>query len=382
MRTIDFDTWERKDYYLMFEKFFSPHCGVTVEVDVTDLLAKVRNNKQSFYAAFAYVSTRALSSVEAFLYRKKGDDIVVLDKMDVGMAVMTEGDVSFRQISVKMTDSYADFDSEYKKKVADKSKRFLDDFKDMATYSSVPWFSFNDVNPAVTGEKYDNTPLITIGKYRELEGKTMMPVNICFNHMYVQGNDIAAYLESLDREMEAFEGPIQVFEGEDAEKWEYMSHIERANSLLARLNSNVSKEERERILRKLLGHPQPEHIYIVSPFHCDFGDRIILGENVGINSFCTFLDGGGITIGNDTIIGPNVTLITADHPRGSLERRGWTTNDIAIKIGNDAWIGAGSIILPGITIGDGAIVGAGSVVTKDVEPNTTVVGCPAKPIKR
>lgn len=125
----------------------------------------------------------------------------------------------------------------------------------------------------------------------------------------------------------------------------------------------------------------PKSSVICPPFYCDHGDGIHIGEHVFINMNCTFLDGGYITIGDHTLVGPNVQIYTPQHPMDADTRRTLLEKSHPITIGRDCWIGGGSIICPGVTIGDRAIVGAGSVVTKDIPADTTVVGSPAKVIK-
>lgn len=121
-----------------------------------------------------------------------------------------------------------------------------------------------------------------------------------------------------------------------------------------------------------------EGVFIEYGFHCDYGDRIKLGDRVFINCKCTFLDGGTITIGDDCLIGPNVQILTVSHNKDAEKRLDKLNYAANVTIGNNVWIGAGAIILPGVTLGNNAIIGAGSVVTKDVSENTTVAGNPAK----
>lgn len=116
------------------------------------------------------------------------------------------------------------------------------------------------------------------------------------------------------------------------------------------------------------------------PFHCDYGWNITLGERVFVNFSCVFLDVAPIAIGDDTRIGPGVHIYTAEHPTDAQERRAGFESGRPVRIGCNVWIGGGAIILPGITIGDDAIVGAGSVVTRDVPAGAQVAGNPAQPI--
>jgi acetyltransferase-like isoleucine patch superfamily enzyme len=100
---------------------------------------------------------------------------------------------------------------------------------------------------------------------------------------------------------------------------------------------------------------------------------------VFINHACSFLDLGGITIEDDVLIGPKVSLITENHPLDPADRRALLTKPIVIR--RKAWIGAAATILPGVTIGENAVVAAGAVVNTDVPANTVVGGIPAKFIK-
>ncbi len=123
-----------------------------------------------------------------------------------------------------------------------------------------------------------------------------------------------------------------------------------------------------------------EQVFIEAGFHCDYGDKISIGDRVFINVNCTFLDGGSIEIGDDCLIGPGVQLLTVGHDTQAQARLKKANYADDIRIGANVWIGGGAIILPGVRIGDGAVVGAGSVVTKDVESNAKVAGNPAKPM--
>jgi maltose O-acetyltransferase len=137
------------------------------------------------------------------------------------------------------------------------------------------------------------------------------------------------------------------------------------------------QEEREALLREAFA-AVGEGANIRPPFHCDYGYNISLGTGVFINFNCVILDVVAIAIGDDTQIGPNVQILTADHPRDATVRAEGREFGRPIAIGRRVWIGGGAIILPGVTLGDDAIIGAGSVVTRDVPANAVVVGNPAR----
>jgi maltose O-acetyltransferase len=118
------------------------------------------------------------------------------------------------------------------------------------------------------------------------------------------------------------------------------------------------------------------------PFHCDYGGNISLGERVFLNFNCVILDVVPVIIGDGTQIGPAVQIYAADHPRDAATRRSGLEFGRPIQVGRNVWVGGGTIILPGVRIGDDAVIGAGSVVTRDVPAGATVAGNPARPLAR
>ncbi len=139
----------------------------------------------------------------------------------------------------------------------------------------------------------------------------------------------------------------------------------------------ASAAEQQAMLREAFGEVG-EGVKVRQPFYCDFGYNIRLADRVYFNFNCVILDVASVTVGSGSMFGPGVQIVTADHPRDAAERRVYLERGRPVAIGEDVWVGAGSIILPGVSIGDGAIIGAGSVVTRDVPPGAVVGGTPAK----
>lgn len=160
---------------------------------------------------------------------------------------------------------------------------------------------------------------------------------------------------------------------------ELVSDRLRAAKFVGAYNSSGPEQSKQRsaILSQLLGSIG-EGTVLRPPFYCDYGYNIEIGRNVFANFGCVFLDVALIEIGNDCQIGSGVQFLAADHPRDPDLRKQGLEYGRPVRVGRNVWIGAGVLVLPGISIGDDAVVGAGSVVTRDVPPGVTVMGNPAR----
>ena len=138
--------------------------------------------------------------------------------------------------------------------------------------------------------------------------------------------------------------------------------------------------ERDRIIRELLGKAG-KNVFVTQPFYCDYGTYIEVGDHFYTNFNCTILDAGGVKIGDNVLLAPNVGLYTVGHPLDAdLRNEGWEDAQ-PIVIGNNVWIGAQSIVLGGVTIGDNSVIAAGSVVTKNIPANTLAMGSPCRAVR-
>lgn len=152
--------------------------------------------------------------------------------------------------------------------------------------------------------------------------------------------------------------------------------------LLKQFNDSREDEpnERRQILSGIIPGV-PQSVWIQPPFYCDYGYNISLGEKVFLNFNCVILDVMQVTIGDRTLIGPNVQLYTATHPLDHRQRADGLEFAKPISIGDDVWIGGGAIICPGVSVGDRSVIGAGSVVTKDIPADVLAAGNPCKVIR-
>ncbi len=140
-------------------------------------------------------------------------------------------------------------------------------------------------------------------------------------------------------------------------------------------------EERQRLMKEMFAE-LGDGCYIESPFYANHGGRHIhLGNNVYMNFGATMVDDTHIYIGDNTMLGPNVTVATAGHPILPELRSLAYQYNIPVHIGKNCWLGAGVIVLPGVRIGDNSVIGAGSIVTRDIPENSVAVGNPARVIR-
>lgn len=153
--------------------------------------------------------------------------------------------------------------------------------------------------------------------------------------------------------------------------------IENTKQLVGKLNTGYhSPDEVRALLERIWGQTLDVSVRMFPPFYTAFGKMTRVGKDVFINFDCTFLDQGGITLEDGVFIGPGAKILTEGHPEQPKLRHTLQTQPVIIR--RNAWIGAGAIVLPGVTVGENAIVAAGAVVTKDVPDNTIVGGVPAK----
>lgn len=169
---------------------------------------------------------------------------------------------------------------------------------------------------------------------------------------------------------------------------ELLGLYHRAKSLLQQYSSTPSThaQDKQRLLSELLGKVGSD-VWIESPFFCDYGVNIRIGDHCFVNYNCVFLDSNRITIGNNVLIGPAVQLYTPTHPlapddRIRADEPGYVTRALPITIGDRVWIGGGAMIMPGVTVGYGSTVGAGSVVTRDIPERCLAAGNPCRILRQ
>ncbi len=171
----------------------------------------------------------------------------------------------------------------------------------------------------------------------------------------------------------------QTIQANDPEAFKLREASFATRELLIRMNNSVSPAEVRDLLSQITGSKIDKSVDVFTPLYINYGKHTKIGKNVFINFDCTFLDLGGITIEDNVLIAPKVSLLSEGHPVSPENRHSLVVGHIHIK--KNAWIGAGATVLQGVTIGENSIVAAGAVVSTNVPDNTIAGGIPAKVIK-
>lgn len=156
--------------------------------------------------------------------------------------------------------------------------------------------------------------------------------------------------------------------------------LENAQKLTTEYNGAVDAKRRDEILHELLGS-RGKQCTMTPTIGFDYGWNTHVGENFYANMGLIVLDGARVTIGDNCMIGPRVTLVTASHPISPMERIGGYEINSPITIGDNVWLGAHVVVNPGVTIGDNTVIGSNSVVTKDIPSGVIAVGNPARVLR-
>ena len=160
------------------------------------------------------------------------------------------------------------------------------------------------------------------------------------------------------------------------------TEMKRARRLTQKLNSmdRSDFDGIRAVVNELFGKSD-ETTFLNPPFYCDYGSNIEVGRNCFINYNCTILDNGKVTLGDNCLLAPNVSIYTAGHPLYPDARNLGYEYGIPVTIGDNVWIGGNTVICPGVKIGSNVVIGAGSVVTKDIPDWSFAAGNPCRLIR-
>jgi maltose O-acetyltransferase len=161
---------------------------------------------------------------------------------------------------------------------------------------------------------------------------------------------------------------------------ELVAERTRCRAVLQQFERAASEDDGMEILRGLLRAVGTDAM-VIGPLRCDYGWNVTLGDRAFLNYDVVILDCAPVRIGERALVGPRVQLIAADHPRAAAQRATGLESAAPVTIEDDVWVGAGAIVLPGVTVGRGSIVGAGSVVTREVPAGVVAAGNPCRVLR-
>ena len=162
---------------------------------------------------------------------------------------------------------------------------------------------------------------------------------------------------------------------------ELVTELTACKAKCLRYNQLTAGAEKKELLKEILGQTS-ENCHIEPNFWCDYGWNIKVGNNFYANHNLTVLDAGGVTFGDNVFIGPDCGFYTSGHPLDAERRNIGLEYAYPITVGNNAWIGGGVRVVPGVSIGDNSVIGAGSVVVKDIPANSVAAGNPCRVIRQ
>ena len=230
------------------------------------------------------------------------------------------------------------------------------------------------------------TPGVTIGENCVIGAGSVVTKDIPDNSIAV-GNPCKVIRQINDKDREYINSLILDDETKDSkykqENGYVYSIVKDTVHYVEILNklSNSEIQRRRDFLRTFVAKLD-EGAMINSPFYMEFANHLEMGVNSFINYDCIMLNNAMVKLGDNVLVGPKVSFYTAMHPIDAKQREQWLVYAKPITVEDNVWIGGSATILGGVTIGKNAIVGAGAVVTKDVEPNTIVVGNPARVLRK
>lgn len=200
MKHVDLSTWSRKNHFELFRHYKDPFFGITVALDLTKFLPRVKQAGQTFFFAFLHAVLEAANDCEALKLRIRGDAVVLHDTVHASYTLMTEEGVFRFQTAVYHKDrgtflKHASEDAVTAAKTVDVSDKVGVD--DLIYVSSIPWIAYTAVRHAMPGNQDDSFPRLTWGKYETHDGITTIPFSVDAHHALVDGHDVAMFVKRL-----------------------------------------------------------------------------------------------------------------------------------------------------------------------------------------
>jgi len=208
LKIIDLDTWERRTHFYFFKRMDYPHYNISVNIDISNFLARTREKGIPFFYAMVYAATYALNQVEEFRYRIRGEQVVLHDMIHPSYTDMSEGTDMFKMVTVDMESSLDDFVKKAQAKSQSQTDYFV--FKDvegrddLIYITSVQWVSFTHMSHTISFNKDDSVPRLAWGKYFGQGDKILLPFSVQAHHSFVDGIHVGRYIDCLQEYLDEY----------------------------------------------------------------------------------------------------------------------------------------------------------------------------------
>lgn len=202
---IQMDAWRRAQHCAVFRDSAQPQYCVTFDVDITNFLYMVRRNDLSFTLAFIYAVAKCANEIEEFRYRFLDGKVVLYDTIGTTFTHLEGDDDLFKVINVPMYDSMNEYMAAASKAIESQKTYFAGPpGNDVFVFSSMPWITYTHISHTDPGKKDNAVPLFDWGKYREVNGRMMMPFSVQVHHSFVDGIHIGKLSASVQRYMDSY----------------------------------------------------------------------------------------------------------------------------------------------------------------------------------
>jgi len=201
LEIINLDTWERTTHYKFFKRMDYPHYNICVNIDISNFLTKIEENKIPFYYAMIYAATYALNLVEEFRYRIRGEQVIFHNMIHPSFTDMSDGTDLFKMVTVYMEKSILDFTKKAKEKSDNQTNYFViadvEGRDDLTYITCIPWVSFTHLSHTISFNKDDSVPRLAWGKYFKEGEKMLLPFSVQAHHSFVDGIHMGKYIDCL-----------------------------------------------------------------------------------------------------------------------------------------------------------------------------------------
>ena len=197
---VDEKNWERAVHCMVFRNSVEPAFCVTLEVDITNFLQKVKEQNFSFTIAMVYAVCKCANEIEAFRYRFLDGNIVLFDKIDTAFTYLNQDTELFKVVNVPMQNSIGEYVELATKTAREQKEYFTGPLgNDVFQCSPMPWIAYTHISHTNSGKKDNATPLFDWGKYYEKNGQTVMPLSVQAHHSFVDGIHIGKFIDKLQK---------------------------------------------------------------------------------------------------------------------------------------------------------------------------------------